>query len=207
MEISIFVGICLIATASPGPAVFKVIFNSTNYGFKYSLIGIFGNITAITLLAMLSNLGIGAILQSSVPLFIALKVAGSLYLIYLGVKMLRSTSSINIDTASLTSSKSISALNLFLSSLLVGLSNPKAIIFFAALFPQFFNIDNSTTGQFILLTIIFIMCSFFSLSIYAYVASCVDSIYKESLLKKWVNRVFGSLMIGFGCALGVSTKT
>ncbi|ASA57806.1 LysE family translocator [Vibrio gazogenes] len=82
----IYLGICIVATASPGPAIFLSIKNGAKYGLSKALIGVVGNVAAMLTLASVSAVGLGAVILASPLLYTAIKVIGGLYLIYLGVK-------------------------------------------------------------------------------------------------------------------------
>jgi threonine/homoserine/homoserine lactone efflux protein len=214
MEYLAFIGICFLATASPGPAVFKAMQNGALHGIRLSLIGIIGNICALAIVSTLSVSGVSALLLKSAFLFSALKLCGAGYLIWLGIKMLKtSTSNASVQFSAETTSaqtcidpKRTLHRVLFWESFFVGISNPKAILFFAALFPQFMTVDQNLLLQCIGLSVTFFICSFLSLSFYAVISSKARKNFKNSALNKWINRVFGSLMIGFGVALGANAK-
>lgn len=153
MHYLMFWGICALTTASPGPAVLLAIRNGAQYGFKRALIAILGNITAISILAAISVAGLGVIITTSTTLFNAVKIVGGLYLIYLGYKAFTSQRQLNLTTASdLIPKKSNQAL--YREAFLVGFTNPKAIAFVTALFPQFIDPHQPLLTQFLFLRLI-----------------------------------------------------
>jgi len=81
-----YAGVALLAIASPGPAVVLAIHNSVTHGLPAALMSSVGNIVGIGALSLAATLGLGALLHTSATLFIALKLIGALYLIWLGIK-------------------------------------------------------------------------------------------------------------------------
>lgn len=84
-NLSVFISICIVANLSPGPAVFLTVRNGCHYGLRSALFGILGNMSAMTVLAVVSAVGIGTIVIASPVLHAGLKITGGLYLVYLGV--------------------------------------------------------------------------------------------------------------------------
>lgn len=203
----IFLGIAIIATASPGPAVFLAINNGAKYGHLQAITGIFGNVAAMLTLATVSAAGLGAIILASSTLYTVIKIAGGLYLIYLGIKAWCSNPAKNSvstgNAKSLTPKKS----NLFRESYFVGISNPKAIAFYTALFPQFINLNNPVLPQFALLALTFAMLSFAFLTLYASLGSKLKHHLRRDSVSRWVNRITGGIFVGFGTALILNNRS
>lgn len=164
-----FIFVALVATFSPGPAVLLAVSNGANHGIKMALVGISGNVLAMIFYATLASLGLGIILETGGKVALAvIQVLGGLYLAYIGFRALFVNKSVKEhENEHLKPSKK----NLFFSAVTVGLSNPKAIIFFSALFPQFIDISTNYIAQATILTAIFALCSFSALLIYASLAS------------------------------------
>ena len=90
---------------------------------------------------------------------------------------------------------------LYKSAFLTALTNPKATMFFTALFPQFIDQCATLLPQFLILTSIFMALSVASLSLYAAPASRAKGVLTRPDLSRWVNRVVGSTFICFGAAI------
>ncbi|RBO83987.1 LysE family translocator [Marinomonas aquiplantarum] len=208
MDYFLYLGICIVATASPGPAVFLSIKNGAKYGVRRALIGVVGNVVAMLTLASVSAVGLGAVILASPVLYTVIKVIGGLYLIYLGVKAWRSQP-VSRDGDRFTSVKLAipSRLKLFGETYVVGLSNPKAIAFYTALFPQFINLDQPVFLQFVILAGTFAICSFLFLVTYVVLASRLGSYLEQEQVLVWFNRITGGIFVGFGSALVFSNKT
>jgi len=154
VEYLVFLGICIAITFSPGPATFTAIKNGASYGLKYSIIGICGNEVALMLMAAISVAGLGAVIMASTILFTILKTLGGLYLAYLGVKMIMSNPSTLTEEKTELKTK-INGVSLFVESFLVGISNPKAMAFLIAFFPQFIDPTQPVLWQFAVLGLTF----------------------------------------------------
>ena len=205
MEYLIFLGICIAITFSPGPATFTAIKNGATYGLKYSIIGICGNEVALILMATISVAGLGAVIMASTVLFATLKTIGGLYLAYLGLKMI--ISSPNTSACEKAEVKTeINGLSLFVESFLVGISNPKAMAFLVAFFPQFIDPTQPVLWQFAVLGLTFIACSFSALLIYAIAATQLSAYLKKASVLRWFNRITGGIFIGFGVSLLASRQ-
>ena len=205
MEYLVFLGICIAITFSPGPATFTAIKNGASYGLKYSIIGICGNEVALMLMAAISVAGLGAVIMASTVLFTILKTLGGLYLAYLGVKMIMSNPSTLTEEKTQLKTK-INGVSLFAESFLVGISNPKAMAFLIAFFPQFIDPTQPVLWQFAVLGLTFMACSFSALVIYAIAATQLSAYLKQALILKWFNRVTGGIFIGFGVSLIASRQ-
>ena len=205
MEYLVFLGICIAITFSPGPATFTAIKNGASYGLKYSIIGICGNEVALMLMAAISVAGLGAVIMASTVLFTILKTLGGLYLAYLGVKMIMSNPSTLTEEKNELKTK-INGVSLFAESFLVGISNPKAMAFLIAFFPQFIDPTQPVLWQFAVLGLTFMACSFSALVIYAIAATQLSAYLKQALILKWFNRVTGGIFIGFGVSLIASRQ-
>ncbi|TXH68627.1 MAG: LysE family translocator [Thiothrix sp.] len=208
MHYFLFLSICVATAASPGPAVFLAIKNGLTHGFKRTLFAILGNLTALFIMMAISAAGLGALILASASLFNLLKIVGGLYLIYLGIKLLRSKPlKIAVDTTVIPSAP-VPLLSLYREAFLVSSTNPKAIAFCTALFPQFIRPTEPMASQFLILAFTFAGCSLFFLSLYAALAAKLrPQLAKEAVLG-WFNRVTGLAFVGFGVGLlaGVRAK-
>ena len=205
MEYLIFLSICIAITFSPGPATFTAIKNGASYGLKYSVIGICGNEVALMLMAAISVAGLGAVIMASTILFTILKTLGGLYLAYLGVKMIMSNPSTLADEKNQVKTE-VNGFSLFIESFMVGISNPKAMAFLIAFFPQFIDPNQPVLWQFAVLGLTFMACSFSALVIYAIAATQLSAYLKKASILRWFNRITGGIFIGFGASLIASRQ-
>ncbi|MBU6950290.1 MULTISPECIES: LysE family translocator [unclassified Hahella] len=205
-EYLIFLAIVATAIASPGPAVFLAVKNGAKYGLKGASVSITGNVTAVLLLAAVSALGLGSAILASATLFTIIKVLGGLYLIYLGVKAWRSTGALPIDADGEVSTLTYSRWELYREGFLTGISNPKAIAFFTALFPQFIDVSKPFIQQFPPLALTFAVCSFGFLSFYAALSTRLRAYLRKEKIMNRFNKITGGVFISFGLVMAGSSR-
>ena len=205
MELSTWIYFLLtvtVLTVTPGPNVLLCITTSVSSSFRLSIYSALGGFTATSIIFTLSFLGLGAIIASSEFIFLAIKYAGALYLIYLGYKAFTSKQT-NFDFQNNTST-STNKLNLFSKGFLVGASNPKAIIFFTALFPQFIDTNSSLLIQFVILYSTFAFFELFWLLFYGYFAAKSSVYLRQDGKVKLFNKITGGIFMGAGSYLALS---
>lgn len=171
----VFITIAFLTLSSPGPGVLFTVTNSINYGVRTALFGIIGLIIGMFVIAVISASGVGLIITSNPTIFTVLKFVGAFYLMYLGYKNFVKTSPSQdlLDTE--TSEKAVSKSKLFYQGLFASLLNPKTIVFFIALFPQFIDIKEKIINQFLILSLTFCLIGFLIHLVYAN----FSSIFKE----------------------------
>ncbi|MCJ8352111.1 LysE family translocator [Moritella sp.] len=199
----VFVTICLIASLTPGPGILSVITHSVYYGAKKSWPIILGILSGLTLLALMSVLGLGILLESSQTLFIWLQYMGAAYLLILGIRMWKSKASSPIKACSEV--KQISFVKLYFQGIGVSLVNPKAIGFISALFLPFINPDGNVVLQFSILLLTLLVCSTFSLLFYSMGAQIISPSIKKYI--NAFNKITGGCFIGLSIILATSNKT
>jgi threonine/homoserine/homoserine lactone efflux protein len=192
----------MLLAATPGPNVFLCISTSIQDGFKLSIYSAIGGFTATSIIFTLSFVGLGAIILNSEFYFNLIKYTGAIYLIYLGYKALSSKQK-NFDFKSNTIQGN-SIKKSFITGFIVGISNPKAIVFFAALFPQFINTKEPLLLQFIILYSTFLVFELFWLILYAYFASKSSKWFKEEGRANVFNKTIGSIFVLMGSIIAFS---
>jgi len=185
---------------SPGPAVFLALANGMAQDMKVVSISSFGNIVGLFILSSISISGLGAILTTSATLFMMVKIVGAVYLIYLGIKQFRNAKAIGMATSNNKTSRR-SNRSYFMESFLIAATNPKPIIFFIALFPQFLNLEAAILPQFLIMTGIFMFFSFFSLCSYGFLSKSAKHLFNNENRMKWFHKITGGIFIGMGVAL------
>lgn len=203
MEMSewlLFVVVAAVAIMSPGPAVLVAMRNSLNGGARRVMVSSLGNIVGLACVAGLATLGLGAVLHTAEWLFSLIKVLGAAYLVYLGIRQWRAETPL-LSAASVTARSGWSRWRTFLEGYLVAISNPKAILFFSALFPQFIVPESALVPQFALLIATFMMMSFMTLVGYGLLARRLVSQLRSPRWTRYIQRLMGSLFIGLGISL------
>ena len=196
----------LILTATPGPNILLSMTTSISNGFISSLYTALGGVVATVGIMTLSFTGLGLVVASSQFLFDIIKYAGAVYLIYLGYNaILSSQESYKIDRDTIVSKKD--KMSLFLKGFIVGASNPKAIVFFIALFPQFIDPNNSMLIQYFILVGTFLVPEIFWLILYAYLGAKSSNWFLAHGRAKFFNRITGGVFIGAGVLLSTSNRS
>ena len=198
----LFILMATLTILSPGPGVLKSVTNSLNYGFKRAFIGVIGLSTGTFCVAVLSATSLGALLAASDTGFTVIKYFGAAYLIYMGIKLWRAPAFEFKDAAK----EAISNKKLFAECFIFQLSNPKALVFFLSVFPQFIEHDRSYLGQFTVLVLTFCLLLVLVHSVYALFAHKAKSWFTSAHGGRWANRVGGTAFIGFGLLLANAKK-
>jgi threonine/homoserine/homoserine lactone efflux protein len=189
---------------TPGPAVLFVVSQAVKNGFKSSLKGAAGILTANALYFALSALGLGALLMSSATLFQVIKWVGAAYLVFIGLKMLLIRKRIaGTDQDVVTPKRSV---RLFSEGLATQLSNPKAIVFFSALLPQFVSKDGSVLPQFIVLGIVSLAIELVVLVSYGWAAERGSRMILKGKFSLLTDRIAGGFLVCAGLGLAATRK-
>jgi len=203
----LFTSIALIATITPGPAILLVTTHSVTFGTKYSIATMVGNVTGLFIMSLLSVMGLSAIILHSEPIFLLVKGVGAGYLIFLGVKLWSLGFGLDaIRSAEGNEQPRPKIMKLYFNGLLVALSNPKAIAFTTALFPQFIHPEYPMAQQFCILIATFMFLSFVCLLAYAVMAAETKNRSRRMKLPGVMSKVFGGAFIGSGVFLATATQ-
>jgi len=146
----LYVSTVLVFMSTPGPSHLLMLSNSMRHGFKPSLATAAGDLSANALQMLAAGLGLAAFLVSSQHALSFIKWAGVAYLLWMGVNMWRHSS--QPDRSRARASAEASSLALWTQGFLTSAANPKAVVFFAALFPQFIQQGEPLGVQFLLLS-------------------------------------------------------
>jgi threonine/homoserine/homoserine lactone efflux protein len=196
----------LLLSMTPGPAVLLVISQGMRFGFASSIRGTLGILTGNAIYFALSAAGLGALLIASATLFEVIRWVGVAYLVYVGFRMLISKTDAREGQDGSTRIERRRSLRLFSQGLITQLSNPKAIVFFTALLPQFISPGEHVFRQFLLLGITSISVEFPVLLVYGLIAERGVSLIPKGRLSALPDRVAGAFLIGAGIGLASMRK-
>ncbi len=167
----VFVSISILYIAAPGPAVFLAINRGAVHGVKKSSLTLLGNSTGLAIMAFISAVGIGAIITNSPILMQVVKIVGALFLLYLGIKMVVLANKVKLlSSTGQVHASSKSSFSFYKDGVILALSNPKPIIFFTSIYPQFISYGAHQSVQFFILGASFSILSFFLLSSYVVIS-------------------------------------
>jgi threonine/homoserine/homoserine lactone efflux protein len=201
----IFVLTSLLIIITPGQDLVLVMSRSISQGSKAGVATAAGVSVGLMGHTLLATIGLGAILSSSAFLFTAIKLIGAVYLVYLGIKLLKSDHT-NIGISGMTEAP---LRRLFVQGAVSNISNPKITIFYFAYLPQFLPPDglNHTTHLFFLGTF-FALLTFFVKAPIGYGAGRLSSwLRTHPKVITLINRISGGLLVGLGLRLAFTSRT
>ncbi len=170
-------------------------------GVKRALWMMLGELLGVGIVAILSAIGVAALLLNYPSAFTIFKYIGGVYLAYIGVQMWRSRGKMAIKSTE--GSQSYSRLELAMQGFMTAIANPKGWAFFVALLPPFLSADSPLFEQLLILISIILMLELTCLLIYATGGRTLRSLLMQSGNVRAMNRIAGSLMIGVGVWLAV----
>lgn len=203
MPLTYYLTFCLVAalqTATPGPSTLNLIDNSVRQGpWRAWLIGS-ADALAVALLALAALLGLAALLHAHPQLFIGLQLSGAAYLAWLGLKYLRAAAPLQASTC-----PSASTSGLWWRAFMVGLSNPKAIVFFAALLPQFLPPGGGEVPAMFALVALFVAVKLLVSALYAWLAPLFAWRLRAPGAARWSRRAAGAVLMLFAVSILAAT--
>jgi homoserine/homoserine lactone efflux protein len=193
-----FLAATIVLSLSPGPGAFSCISSGLHDGFRRSIWNIVGMTASSVLYIAVVALGLGALLLASETLFSIVKWLGVAYLVYLGIVTWRAAPVAFRDEPArpLRSTRAI-----FMRGFLVNITNPKGIVFFAAIFPQFIDTSRPIALQYVILGATTLVVDFVIMMGYAALAARALRVMREPAHLRWVNRGLGGAFVAAGVAL------
>jgi threonine/homoserine/homoserine lactone efflux protein len=194
-----------VVSITPGPAVLFVLSEGIRRGPAKSVWASLGILSANAMYFALSATSLGALIVASYDLFFLIKWAGAAYLIYLGVQCFTSKSS--MPALPDEGSRPVSPLRIWRDGFLLQGANPKALLFFTAILPQFVDPNYSIVLQVLILGASSVVADFFILLAYGQLAGRTVSLVRNPRFERVSNRLAGGLLIGAGLGLGQLRRT
>jgi homoserine/homoserine lactone efflux protein len=193
----------VIICVSPGPGALSSMSAGMKYGFTRGMWNLAGLQAAIVVNVFAIWIGLGALLVASTTAFDIMKYLGAAYLIYLGIQKFREEPVPFEQIAAQTNFKDTSRFGIFKQGLLVNLTNPKGLLFLAAVLPQFVDPSKPTAIQYAILGGTMVMVDVLVMIGYTALASTILRMLKDPNHIRWTNRGVGSLFVAAGGALAV----
>ena len=187
----------IILSLTPGPGVFSSISSGLHHGVRLGVWNAVGMQAANLVYVLVVALGLGAILIASETLFEIVRWVGVGYLLYLGIVTWRAKPRGSEDEAD----HARTAREIFTHGFLVNITNPKGMIFFAAIFPQFIDIARPQAVQYGILGATTLVTDLVIMTLYVALAAKVLRAMREPSHLAWVNRGLGSMFVTAGLAL------
>lgn len=205
-----FLMLSLTAAFSPGPGVLFAIATASHAGPKQVIYSSGGNALGVLIVAGLATTGLGTLFHTSATAFSMFKLLGAGYLMWLGFRawksgttvLLNKTPTNLLSTATTIVPQSVpSGSQLFRQGLLVAVTNPKAIMFFAAVFPQFMQLNQFDWSLFLLLSFTFVACTLLSHLCYVFGIVYFGQRLQSNLWVRHSHQVVALVFVTMACAL------
>lgn len=198
-----FAALAFILIAVPGPSVMFVIGRGIVLGRRGALETVAGNAVGIYVQVAFVATGLGVVIEQSAAAYSALKFVGAIYLVWLGTQAIRHRSKVaGLDDAPRLQRAP------WLDGLIVGIANPKSIVFFAALLPQFVEPSGAPAGvQMMALGLIFVAIALVLDSMWGLAAGTARAWFTEQPHRQGrMNVMSGVTMIGLGALLATTRR-
>ncbi|WZH51762.1 MAG: LysE family translocator [Nocardioides alkalitolerans] len=196
----------------PGPSLLFTIGRALTVGRRDALLSVLGNGTGIFVQVLLVAVGLGAVVAASATAYTVVKVVGAVYVVYLGIQAVRHRAdarrSLEAASAAAEAAPAASPLAALRVGALVGVTNPKTLVFFVAFLPQFTDPSAGTTGlQVAALGLAFAAMAVVSDSVWALVASQARAWFarRPARLDR-LGATGGVMMVGLGASMLVADR-
>jgi homoserine/homoserine lactone efflux protein len=196
--------VVFLATVIPGPNMLLAINHGINYGTRKAVPSAVGNTLGNLLIALISLAGLRAVLVASETLFGVIKWSGIVYLLYIGIRTFGEAVPSEAQVAGTMPVKiTKTPFAIFMEGFLIAVGNPKGILFFTALFPQFINLSTASFNEFTVIFVTLAAIAFVGFIMYAALASRLRSMFHIPWFRRTYNRVTGGAFIGCGLAMAL----
>jgi threonine/homoserine/homoserine lactone efflux protein len=205
-QLAAFAVASLVLIVIPGPGVLFVVGRALAHGRRTALASVAGHAAGNWVVAVCVALGVGAVVQRSAVVFTVIRLAGAAYLVWLGVQAFRHRGSLAGVLAAASAPRG--GVRAAREGFLVGVTNPKAVILFAAVLPQFVNRSaGHVTAQMLILSVVSIVIGLTSDTCWGLAASSVRAWFARSPRRLGlVGGAGGLAMIGLGVTLAVTGR-
>ncbi|MDD7973898.1 LysE family translocator [Roseinatronobacter alkalisoli] len=198
----LFVPACFALNMAFGPNNLLSMTIAAQNGLLAAVLAASGRLAAFVLMIAVAALGMGALLMASEIAFMVVKLLGAAYLVWLGIKILRSDAELPSERPELGKN----GLRTFIRrEFLVAIGNPKAILIFTAFFPQFV-VPGDYWISFLVLGTIFLALELVAIALYAFAGTRLSRMMRNARGLRWINRISGGTMIVFGALLATARR-
>ena len=206
-QVLTFALVAALMTISPGADTFLVVRNTLRGGRVDGWMTVAGICSGLFVHALLSALGVSALLAHSATAFLILKIAGAAYLAWLGVQSLRSAARGDAAAAPPDVTRSrVPAARSFREGFLTNLLNPKVIVFYLALLPQFLSPGDAVLPKSLLLTAIHFAEGILWLGFVAWGVDRSRRFFLRPLLRRWMDALCGTVLVALGLRLAFAQR-
>jgi threonine/homoserine/homoserine lactone efflux protein len=206
-DLGAFVGVVAVVIVTPGPDTALTIRNSLLGGRRAGLCTGGGVVTGHAIWALATSTGVAALLQSSRPAFLAVRIAGAAYLVSLGVHSLREAARPRGERKVNSGwSRPLPPGAAYRQGVLSDLSNPKMAVFFISLLPQFASSSGSSFAAMLALGIVFCSMTFIWLAASAATVARVGDLLRRQRVRRLLDGLSGTALVGLGLRLATEPQ-
>lgn len=201
-----FAAMSFLLIVIPGPSVLFVIGRALAQGRRAALTSVVGNTLGAYALVVAVAFGVGSLVERSVLAFTVLKLVGAVYLVYLGIKAVRQRGSLHPGFTG--EGPEQGSLRTLAEGFVVGVANPKTMVFFAAVLPQFVDRgQGDVAAQMLLLGVVFNVIALASDSVWGLVAATTRTWFARSPRRlSAIGGIGGLTMIGLGVTVAATGR-
>jgi RhtB (resistance to homoserine/threonine) family protein len=206
-QVLAFALVAALMTVSPGADTFLVVRNTLRGGCEDGWLTVAGICSGVFVHALLSALGVSAVLAHSATAFLLLKVAGAAYLAWLGFQSLRSAARgapaaapASVEAARVPAARS------FREGFLTNLLNPKVIVFYLALLPQFLSPGDAVLPKSMLYAAIHFVEGILWLGFVAWGVDRSRAFFLRPALRRWMDALCGTILVALGLRLAFEQR-
>lgn len=199
-----YISIAAMMVIIPGVDTMLLVKNTLSYGPKAGRYTVLGMATGLTFWTLIAILGLSVVIAKSVILFSTIKYLGAAYLIYLGIKSFFAKSVFSLEEIQVqgasTPTKSSNQHNKdsFRQALLSNILNPKTVLVYITVMPQFINLSGNVNQQLIVLALILTLLAVFWFLFLVYLMDFAKKWLKNSKFQKRFQKSTGLILVGFG---------
>ncbi|MFM0156741.1 LysE family translocator [Paraburkholderia sediminicola] len=198
-----FLPACFAINLAPGPNNLLSINVAARHGFMTAFVGGTGRLVAFAAMLVLAATGLAVVLHASEWFFLAIKLAGAAYLIWLAIQLWRS----DAPAIDATQQDDASLWRIARRECLVAAGNPKAILVFTAFLPQFVDIAKPMLPQFAVLGASFLVLEWVAIALYSWAGMHLGKWLVRAKVRRWFNRCCGAFLATIGVSFLLVRRT
>lgn len=205
-KLLLFFAVSLVSTGTPGPAVLYVSSQGVTGGMRSAASSSLGILSADALYILLSITGLTTVLLASYELFTVIRWVGAIYLVYLGLRLIWAGLHVREAAGTATPAAAVSPLRSFVGGFVVHASNPKALLYFGSLVPQFVDPLRPLGRQLASLTVVHLLTASAVLLVYCLLSARLRRSTVSTRVRRTFSFASGTFLVGAGVSLALARK-
>ncbi|MCB6220044.1 homoserine/threonine efflux transporter [Bacillus paralicheniformis] len=198
-----YISIAAMMVVIPGADTMLVVKNTLRYGPNAGRCNVLGLATGLSFWTLIAVLGLAVVIAKSVILFNTIKYLGAAYLIYLGIKSFFAKKMFSLEDIQAEKNKSRHYKDSFMQGLFSNVLNPKTVLVYITIMPQFINLRESVNQQLIILALILTFLAVFWFLILVYLIDFAKKWLRSVKFQKVFQKAAGLVLVGFGVKTGL----